>query len=90
MEKGLHVPIASLLNPNQLVNPPSAEQMNAVSNGDKMDVDHQQHSESIASFDVETFSSGDAYMLMYNLRHSWKDEGKTRVECNANDMTTDG
>lgn len=72
------------------VNPPSTEQMNAVSNGDKMDVDHQQPSESIASFDGETFSSGDAYMLMYNLRHSWKkDEGKTHVECNANDMMID-
>ncbi|XP_062022879.1 ubiquitin carboxyl-terminal hydrolase 26 [Rosa rugosa] len=70
----------------EAVNPSCSEQMNGVSNGDKMDIDHQQPSDSITSCDVETFSSSDAYMLMYNLRHSWKDNGKTHVECNANNM----
>lgn len=66
------------------VNPSFSEQMNGVSNGDSMDIDHQQPSESITRCDVETFSSCDAYMLMYNLRRSCKDDGKTHVECNGN------
>ncbi|CAN6540179.1 unnamed protein product [Malus baccata var. baccata] len=71
------------------VNPSCTEQKNAISNGDNVDVIHQQLSKSITSH-VDTFSSGDAYMLMYNLRRTPEDEEKGHVECNGNDRKTEG
>ncbi|XP_008219811.1 PREDICTED: ubiquitin carboxyl-terminal hydrolase 26 isoform X1 [Prunus mume] len=71
------------------VHPSRTGQINAVSNGDNVDVSHQQPTESISGH-VETFSSSDAYMLMYNLRRCREDDEKVRVECNANDKKIEG
>ena len=65
------------------VKPSCSEQMNGISNGDNMEIDHQ--SEPITSCNVGKFTSSDAYMLMYTLRSSRKDGRKDHGECNAND-----
>ncbi|XP_030480385.1 ubiquitin carboxyl-terminal hydrolase 26 isoform X1 [Cannabis sativa] len=74
------------------VNPTSTELMSDVANGNHKDVVQQESYDPSSSSGghVGTFSSSDAYMLMYNLRCGRKENGKCPAVCGANDMEIDG
>ena len=69
--------------PELTVNPSCIEQMSGVANGDQKDAIQQESCGPTSSSHIEIFSSSDAYMLMYNLRCSKKDNGKNSVVCGA-------
>ncbi|PON72999.1 Ubiquitinyl hydrolase [Parasponia andersonii] len=73
-----------------VVNPSCTDQTSDVANGDRTDVVQQESYEPTSGSHVEIFSSSDAYMLMYNIRSSMKDNGKSSVVCGANDMVIEG
>ncbi len=58
------------------VHPSCPEPKNIVSNGNHIDAVRPQSSESSNNVNIEIFSSGECYMLMYNLRHARKDSEK--------------
>ncbi|KAG2699923.1 hypothetical protein I3760_07G211200 [Carya illinoinensis] len=62
------------------------ESKNCLANGNHIDVIQPESSESSNNGNTRTFSSGDAYMLMYNLRHSWKDDEKKHKVPGSSDM----
>ncbi|XP_050366869.1 ubiquitin carboxyl-terminal hydrolase 26 [Argentina anserina] len=66
---------------------PSCSGQNGVSNGDNMEIDYQQPTTS--SSDMGKFTSSDAYMLMYTLRPSQKDDSKAHAECISNNRKID-
>jgi len=71
------------------VHPSCTEPRNGVADGHNIDVVQPQSSESSNNnSNAEIFSSGDAYMLMYNLRQSRKDSEKKQAS-GASDMKID-
>lgn len=67
-----------------------SELLSAIVNGNQVNGDQLQSSET--SFDslAHTFSSGDAYMLMYNLRHTKMSGEERHMVCDANDLEIEG
>lgn len=72
------------------LNPPSAEQISPVANGNHKETAHQESHEPTSGHDAEIFSSTEAYMLMYNLRSSKKDSSESSVVCSGVDPKEKG
>ncbi|KAK9289140.1 hypothetical protein L1049_017613 [Liquidambar formosana] len=70
--------------------PSCSEPLNAVMNGNHVNVDQLHSSESSVGSHAQTFSSGDAYMLMYNLRHTKMSVEKRHTVCGPNIMEMEG
>ncbi|KAK6150719.1 hypothetical protein DH2020_015651 [Rehmannia glutinosa] len=69
---------------------PSAEVADVVVNGNHVDATQIQSSDSNGVDHVKTFSSSDAYMLMYVLRRSKIDDEKTTAQSGEHKMEIDG
>lgn len=67
------------------VHPSCPEPRNIVANGNHVNSVEPKSSESSTNINAEIFSSGDAYMLMYNLRQARKDSEKKDVASGASD-----
>lgn len=68
------------------VHPTCPEGMHPVANGSHIDVVQPQTSESTIGGHAEKFSSSDAYMLMYNLRRTRKNDQKGPMVQGANNI----
>ncbi|KAM3687625.1 hypothetical protein ACJW31_10G089000 [Castanea mollissima] len=67
------------------VHPSCSEPRNIVANGNHVNSVEPKSSESSTNINAEIFSSGDAYMLMYNLRQARKDSEKKDKVSGASD-----
>lgn len=82
--EGPSSPTSKSVGTEKVLNPSCAEPNGAVANGDHTNSFQQQSSKSSIGSHVEIFSSCDAYMLMYNLRCSTKDDDKGYLVSGAN------
>lgn len=73
----------------QVVQLPCSEPLDAVINGNHVKVDPLDSSESSIGGQAQTFSSVDAYMLMYNLRCTKARAEKGHMVCGAKTMETE-
>ncbi|KAB1204508.1 Ubiquitin carboxyl-terminal hydrolase 26 [Morella rubra] len=71
---------------SESLHPSCTEPKNGLANGNHIDAVQPQSSESSDNGHAGIFSSGDAYMLMYNLRHNWKDSEKKHKLSGPSDM----
>ncbi|KAI3451487.1 hypothetical protein Pfo_008152 [Paulownia fortunei] len=69
---------------------PSAKEVDVLVNGNHVDASQMQSSDSNGANHVKIFSSSDAYMLMYVLRHSKIDGEKTTAQSGEHKMELDG
>eukprot|EP00257_Ricinus_communis_P017048 XP_015575390.1 ubiquitin carboxyl-terminal hydrolase 26 isoform X3 [Ricinus communis] len=70
--------------------PPACPEVDTVSNGNHVDAVQPDSLKPSIGSTAETFSSNDAYMLMYNLRRTKKVDDNRPMVCGANDIVLEG
>ncbi|CAK9158411.1 unnamed protein product [Ilex paraguariensis] len=86
---GSSLPADKLVQMEPIVHPSGCDPMDVV-NGNDVDVCQQQSSDSNVVGHVQTFSSSDAYMLMYIRRLPKNDSGKAQMGSDGNKRLRDG
>lgn len=88
--EGSSSPTSKPVRTEPALNPSCTEPIGAVANGDHTNSTQEQSSKSSIGSHAEIFSSNDAYMLMYNLRCSTKDDNEGHLVSDANGKKIEG